>query len=254
MALVAFAYRGLRQTGFRFRWESGMDGGVRSGSPLRVSHRVGTVGSDQTVETAAGPSSVGDPPTTTTVLEPPSVTDERDLEPGAGRTVEIDFETFGDRGTLCSPCAVSEEWVEQGLRVSFRSWTADSSQPSLLDGREYLPPGAARHVLGPAFRGDRGLEVGVIRLDFLGRPRTVSFSLYGPDIVPRFDVTAWSGDAILTTAVERAGGRIYDVMGRGLFREELITVRAATGIDRVSLDGWGPPGHMVLVDHLVITP
>ncbi|MFV1986712.1 MAG: hypothetical protein ACC682_05505 [Gemmatimonadota bacterium] len=247
VALVALGYRALRQTGFRFRWESG--GGDRAA--LVDSRRA-----PRQVETLRTAVPVGEPAhrSTTTVLEPPPETHDQVPAPGSGRPVAIDFETFGDGGAPCAPCPVSDEWAELGLRVSFRSWTADSERPYVLDGRDYLPPGPDLHALAPAFRGDRGLEVGVIRLDFSGRPRTVSFSLYGPDIVRRFDVTAWAGDRILTTAVERTDGRKYDVTGRGLFREERVTVRAPTGIDRISLDGWGPPGHLMLVDDLVITP
>ena len=148
---------------------------------------------------------------------------------------------------------MTDEWATQGMRVSFRSWTAESTTPYLLDGRDYLPPGVELHVLGPAF-GEKGLEVGVLRLDFPDRPRTISFTLYGPDIVQYFSVTAWTGDRILAGSIERTGGRTYDVAGRGLFREERIRVRADAGIDRISLDGWGPPGHLLLVDDLVITP
>jgi hypothetical protein len=188
----------------------------------------------------------------TTVLEPPGVGEDPGPA-GAGVPARIDFETFGDGRVRCAPCSVSDEWVAEGLRVSFRSWTADSTTPYLLDGSDYLPPEVGLHVLGPAF-GDQGLEVGVIRLDFPARPRAISFTLYGPDIVRYFAVTGWTGDRVLSGSIQRSGGRTYDVTGRGLFREERIRVTAASGIDRISLDGWGPPGHMLLVDDLVITP
>lgn len=245
--IVALGYRGLRLAGVQFRWE------VEEGERLstRVARRVTTAPSARaestlpTAEPARG---------TTTVLEAPFAGDPPPVPAGSGRAARIDFETFGNGGSRCSPCSVSDEWASDGLLVSFRSWTADSTTPFLLDGRDYLPAGSDQHALGPALTGDRGLEVGVIRLDFPGRPRAISFTLYGPDIVPHFAVTAWTGARVLTGGVERAGGRAYDVTGRGLFREERIRVISESGIDRISLDGWGPPGHMLLIDDLVITP
>lgn len=125
----------------------------------------------------------------------------------------------------------------------------------VLDGGQYLPPGRPPRVLGPPLDADRGLEVGVIRLDFPGRPRTVSLSLFGPDLIPAFEVTARRGP---TRLPESAVGRVvrgrYDPAGLGLFREERITVRWSDGIDRISVDGWGPPGHLLLVGTIEIDP
>jgi len=166
----------------------------------------------------------------------------------------IDFERFPDGSVPPAPYAASDEWESEGLRLSFRSWTASSTRPYVLDGREYLPPGHGRLALGPAFRAERGLEVGVLRLDFPGRPRTVSFWLFGPDLVRYFDVTARGADGAEDPAIERAPGGTYDASGRGRFRAERITVRAEGGIRQISLDGWGPPGHILLVDDLVIAP
>jgi len=166
----------------------------------------------------------------------------------------IDFESFANGSAVCAPCAVSDEWVSLGLRVSFRSWSAGSTRPYLLDGRDYLPDGAG-HALGPALNGERGLEVGVIRLDFVERPRTVSFALYGPDLIRRFDIEARSGGRrIDPVSIERTPGLVYDIGGRAPFRREHITVRAERGIDEISLDGFGPPGHVLLIDDLVIDP
>jgi len=69
-------------------------------------------------------------------------------------------------------------------------------------------------------------------------------------------VSAWSGDIRLDgPAIGRTLRGRYDVGGgTGVFREERITVTAATGIDRVALAGWGPPGHMLLVDDVEIDP
>jgi len=166
----------------------------------------------------------------------------------------IDFEHYPDGRTPCAPCAVSDEWEEAGLLVSFRSWTASSTRPFVLDAREYLPPGHGRLALGPALQGERGLEVGVLHMDFPGRPSAVSFWLFGPDLIRRFDVSARGVEGDLDRAIERLPGGTYDATGRGAFRAERITVRAEAGIERISVDGWGPPGHILLVDDLVITP
>jgi hypothetical protein len=173
--------------------------------------------------------------------------------PGA-RQATIDFERFPDGRVPPAPYAASDEWEAEGLRLSFRSWTSDSTLPSVLDAREYLPPGHGRLALGPAFQEERGLEVGVLQMDFPGRPRTVSFSLFGPDLVRYFDVSARGAGGPEGPSIERAPGGTYDASGRGRFRAERITVRAEGGIRQISLDGWGPPGHILLVDDLVISP
>ncbi|MDH3734036.1 MAG: hypothetical protein OEU54_10900 [Gemmatimonadota bacterium] len=261
-----YGFQSLRAAGFQFRWERN-DGGGRAADPTfaRVARQVTVADTSSRTSEAAGAVTVGESAASaegdhgrpagvvTTVVEAPMVTDAELPPPGSGPSARIDFETIAD-GQPCVPCPVGEEWASRGLRVSFRSWTAESTSPYVLDGSEYLPPGSSRHALGPSLKGEVGLEVGVIRLDFPGRPRTVSFSLFGPAIIRRFDITAWSGGAILESAVARAAGRTYDPAGRGLFREELITVRAESGIDRISLDGWGPPGHILLVDDVIIIP
>jgi hypothetical protein len=245
--ICAVGVHALRVSGFEFRWDTGDEAPAAAGA--RIARPVPVAASASLDDT---PPATAARRTETTVLEPPNVGDD----PGpvaTGAPARIDFESFGDGGARCTPCAVTDEWASDGLRVSFRSWTADAITPYLLDGRDYVPPEVDSHVLGPAF-GPKGLEVGVIQLDFPGRPRMVSFTLYGPDIVPYFAVTGWTGDRILSGDIQRTGGRTYDVTGRGLFREERISVTAESGIDRVSLDGWGPPGHLLLVDDLVITP
>lgn len=177
----------------------------------------------------------------------------RDRPVGSGVPVTIGFERLPGGGDTCTPCPVADEWAARGLVVSFRSWSADSSRPMVLDARDYLPVGRSSRVLGPAFLPERGLEVGVIRLDFPGRPRRVSFSLFGPDLVRRFEVVAWSGRSALDPSrVRRTVPGRYDA--GGTFREERITVTTEEGIDRISLDGRGPPGHLLLVDDLEIVP
>ena len=262
--LVVAAVRLVAAAGIAPRWSVNQDP-VRAsttGRPVRpvevIDPRSATRGRPVTDfdGAAAEPVDVdpsGESKVVTTALETPDAVDPAGVA-GSGRPAVIDFETFPGGRASCSPCAVSDEWETLGLVVSFRSWTADSRRPHVLDGRDYLPAGSDARVLGPPFREGRGLEVGVIRLDFPDRPRSVRFFVFGPDIVPDFDITAWSGRRIVTAAVGRSVGRRYDIAGRGMFREEVVNVRVEEGIDRISIDGWGPPGHLVFVDRLEIVP
>ena len=158
--------------------------------------------------------------------------------------------------------------AEQGLVVSFESYTADATRPHVLDARGYLPPNASRHALSFPLAGERGLEVGVIHLDFPGRPRSVTFTLFGPDLIEDFEVIAWSGGERLPASARThapdmryaseeapaSGKATYSPGGRSLFRAERVRIEAPLGVDRVSLDGWGPPGHVLILDHLEIDP
>lgn len=248
-AAIAWGYRALHDAGFRFRWEE-VTGGDRAASGSRPA----TAADGRSPAAPAG--RPAEPPARGALPGAPSdaVPGAEARPAGAGEPARIDFETLPDGRETCAPCAVSDEWESEGLVLSFRSWTASSTLPFVLDGREYLPPDRGRVALGPALQDERGLEVGVLRLDFSGRPRTVSFWLFGPDLVGRFAVAAWRDGDELPGAIERAPGGTYDAAGRGAFRAERITVRAPEGIDRISLDGWGPPGHILLVDDVVITP
>jgi len=177
------------------------------------------------------------------------------LPVGTGSSASIGFERFPDQTAVCAPCPVSDEWSGEGLRLSFRSWSSDSEHPFVLDARNFLPPGSSTHALGPALKGDVGLEVGVLQLEFPGRPRRVMFTLYGPDLIGSFDLTAWSNGNILEAAsIFWALESRYRPAGRGVFRAERVRVEASDGIDEIHLDGWGPPGHLLLVDNLTIDP
>lgn len=187
-----------------------------------------------------------------TVLEPPRAAAG---PAGQGSYVSIDFETFPDGSAVCVACPVDDEWRRLGLDLSFRSWSAETGRPYILDSGNFVPEGASRRALGPALDDERGLEVGVIRLDFPGRPRRVAFTLYGPDLIETFEVAAWSGESLLgPDAITRTVESRYRPAGRAVFRAERVLVESARGIDRVSLDGWGPPGHVLLVDDLAIDP
>jgi len=231
--------RGLRLAGFELRADAS---------------RAAAVGEPAEPARAAGARPTPDPTGARPALDPRAAR-AADGPPVRAAPATIVFDRVPDGAATCAPCPVGDEWAGEGLLVSFRSWSADSTRPVVLDGSDYLPAGRPARVLGPALRPGRGLEVGVIRLDFPGRPRRVSFSLFGPDLVRRFDVVAWSaGTALNASGVRRVVRGRYDAGGTGVFREERITVIADGGIDRVSLDGRGPPGHMLLVDDVEIVP
>ncbi|MYH09162.1 MAG: hypothetical protein F4143_03235 [Gemmatimonadales bacterium] len=253
--VVAAAYAGLRSLGFRPRWE------VEAPPPpppptelrARMPPPVSALGGVRDASEAGEEGGPSLPARGEDAAHPPA---------------RIDFETYGDGRPVESTAAVSEEWREQGLVLSFESYTADAVRPYVLDAGRYLPPNAPAYALGPALAGERGLEVGVIHLDFPGRPRRVAFTLLGPDLIERFLVIVRSEDERLPeSAAARSpdmryaadensgsGKATYNPSGRGVFRAERVVVAVAAGIDRISLDGWGPPGHLLLLDHLEIDP
>ena len=239
------AWNGLRSAGFRFRWES------EATTPRPVEARAFREAPALSPLPAA-PGATGDRGET----DPPPSGDRLFA---SGQYALIEFERYGDGRPVVSTTAVAEEWREQGLVVSFDSYTADATRPNVLDARSYLPPRASTHALSSPLTGEQGLEVGVIHLDFLGRPRKVTFSLFGPDLIESFEVIAWSGgerlpatarvhapDARYAATGQPASEKVtYSPRGRSLFRAERVTVEAPLGIDRISLDGWGPPGHIL---------
>ena len=252
---VAAAWTGLRSLGFRPRWE--IDAPPPRPAPQEIRSRMPPPLSPQ----GAAP-------------DVPGGGGEGDPSPPAGGRVasygpaRIDFETYGDGRPVHTNAAVADEWRRQGLMLSFDSYTADAVEPYVLDADGYLPPGISSHALGPALSGERGLEVGVIHLDFPGRPRSVAFTLFGPDLIDPFEVIVRSGGERLPAAAAEhspdmrygAAGNAdsekatYNPGGRSLFRAERVVVEVAAGIDRISLDGWGPPGHVLLLDQLEIDP
>ena len=250
----AAAWAGLRSAGFRLRWD------LDPSSPPTVEAPA--------LREAPPPS---EPLAATDAAEDGEAADDPPSARGplaSGRHERIEFETYPDGRPVVSNSAVAEEWWEQGLVVSFESYTADATRPHVLDARGYLPANASMHALGYPLAGDRGLEVGVIHLDFPGRPRRVTFTLFGPDLIEEFEVIAWSGgERVPASAWDHApdmryaseeasgsGKATYRPGGRSLFRAERVGIEAPLGIDRISLDGWGPPGHMLLLDHLEIDP
>ncbi|MXW67852.1 MAG: hypothetical protein F4Z72_12745 [Gemmatimonadales bacterium] len=248
------AWTGLRSAGFRFRWDLDPTPPPTADAPA--------------LREAPPPSEPSG------AADAPEGGEAADVPPPAraplasGRHERIEFETYADGRPVVANSSVAEEWREQGLLLSFDSYTADATRPHVLDARGYLPPNASMHALSFPLAGDRGLEVGVIHLDFPGRPRRVTFTLFGPDLIEDFEVIVWSGGERLPASARAhapdlryapeddsgSGTATYSPGGRSLFRAERVRIEAPLGVDRISLDGWGPPGHVLLVDHLEIDP
>ena len=258
LAVVGFAgaaaWTGLRSAGFRFRWD------IEPAPPLPPA-----APAIREAPPPSAPPAAADAPGGGEEADAPS---PRTGPLASGRYERIEFETYADGRPVVSNSAVAEEWREQGVVVSFDSYTADATRPHVLDARGYLPRNASMHALSFPLAGDQGLEVGVIHLDFPGRPRNVTFTLFGPDLVEDFEVIAWSGGERLPASARvhapdtryvseedsSSATATYRPGGRSLFRAERVSIEAPLGVDRISLDGWGPPGHILLVDHLEIDP
>lgn len=251
---LAGAYAGLRALGFQPRWEVAPPAARPSSevarrmppplSPTPAARAAPGGGAEDAAASPAGGPVAHYPP------------------------ARIDFETYADGRPVRANAPAAEEWRDQGLVLSFESYTAEAVEPYVLEADGYLPANVSSHALGPALSGEQGLEVGVIHLDFPGRPRRVAFTLLGPDLVERFLVIVWSGGERLPAMVashvpdtryatgedEASGKATYNPGGRGVFRAERVVVDVAAGIERISLDGWGPPGHLLLVEDLAIDP
>jgi len=247
--VVLAIYKSLRVAGFQFRWEN----------PDQV---IGHDSEDlQSLVEATRPTSpegfrISQPVPPGKIFregEPAPIAENASV--GIGELVTIDFESPPPGKSFCDNCPVSDEWEASGLLLSFHSWTANSTWPYVIDASNFLPLNSPRHALGGALSREHGLEVGVIQLEFPGRPRKVEFTLYGPDMIDPFEIIVWSrGSRIEDEAVIRTVVTRYRPAGRSRFRSERILAEAVTGLDRISLDGWGPPGHVLLMDDLVIDP
>lgn len=244
VVLTAGVYA-LRASGFRFRWEDAVPV-PRAGSSGEIARR----GTPHEANRYTDP------------LRPPEATGERhgdrmgspeSRDPAPAGV--IDFETYPDGRAACESCPLSDEYGSLGVVFSFRSWTADARRPYLVDAGSYLPRDAELpHALAPALQA-RGLEVGVIRMEFADAPVRVAFDLTGPDLIDRFQVTAWTPRGrIESAAIPRSRPLTFDAAGGGRFRRERVTIESEAGIDRVELDGWGPPGYLMLVDNLSLFP
>ena len=279
----AAVWSALDHAGFRFRWDVDPPSPPSAERPvLREAPAPSVRGGAPARREAPGPSvSAGAPVLSEAVSAAmtPGTTDStivRVVRPpppgrgpvGSGRHERIEFETYSDGRPVAANTYVAEEWRAQGLVVSFESYSASSTLPYVLDAAYFRPQDASMHALSYPVSGDRGLEVGVIHLDFPGRPRSVTFTLFGPDLIADFKVIAWSGGERLPDSARthvpdmqyaseddpEAEKATYSPGGRARFRAERIRIDAPLGIDRISVDGWGPPGHVLLVDHLAIDP
>ncbi len=263
--VTVVVYDALRWAGFRFRWETepvataGLEPATREPAAREPVSRAEASSEVERVPArpAASVPSPADEPTNEPADERSDgrTRDGRTRDgPPLGARGPIDFETFPDGSAVCAPCPISDEYAAFGVRFSFRSWSASSPLPFLVDAGEYLPEGdPSPFRVGPALADAGSMEVGVIRLDLRGRPTRVTFEVVGPSLIERFDVTAWSaGSRIESEEIPRFRARTYGAAGGGRFRSETVAVETPAGIDRIELDGWGPPGHLLLIDHLVI--
>lgn len=261
LAVIAVGLSALRAGGFRFRSEDRVGSGrAADEGPGAADARVSGHGASVFAERAETGTTSGPPGRRNAPDEfrgadrAPGDEEEGDVaRPGIVDAGVIDFETYPDGRPACDSCPLSDEFRSLGVVFSFRSWSATGQYPSLVDAGSYLPEGTeGPHGVGPALQ-ERGMEVGVIRMDFPGAPMKVDFDLTGPELIDRFQITAWtSGDRIESSAIHRSGSRTFHASGGGVFRRERVTIESAAGIDRVELDGWGPPGYLMLVDDLVI--
>lgn len=243
----------LREAGVRFRWEvesAAARAGERVGEPAGERWRAApAVRGTGRARGGERPSLV---PDRGGGAEPPSGIEGATTGPRPAPA--IDFERFPDGDPVCAPCPVSDEFVDVGVRFAFRSWSAGSSRPHLVEVGEFSAAGeTVEHALAPAYREEKGLEVGVIAMEFPGRPTRVVFELTGPDPISRFRVTAWTpAGRIESPGIRRSVARRFVAVGGGRFRREIVAVESAVGIERIELDGRGPPGHVLLVDDLFL--
>jgi hypothetical protein len=244
----AAAVYGLSAAGFEFRWDRLSLAGTSGTRGVAPDPPGGSVRFRPQRSSApdAGRSTNGAAAAATPVPTEPRPPARRESD-GA---VVIDFETFPDGSSVCSPCPVRNEYGSRGVLLSFHSWTANARGPYLVDAASYRPTDTRDHALGSALQ-EVGFEVGVIRMDFPDRPSRVEFDLTGSEVVQEFQVIAWAGGRRLPAeAILRSGAQAYNASGGGRFRREVITVQSPAGIDWIELDGWGPPGHLLLVDNL----
>lgn len=175
---------------------------------------------------------------------------------GQEAPVRIDFEALPGGAPACERCPVSDEFRSLGVVFSFFSPLTDETRAYLVGSGAYDPEGEERNHSVTAALTAEGFRPGVLALSLPEGPRRVAFRLRGPDAVRAFAVRAEGpeGAALPPGAVSRAEARTYRAAGGGVFREERVSVEAAEGVLRVELDGTGPPGHILLVDDLVVWP
>lgn len=168
----------------------------------------------------------------------------------------IDFETWPDGSPACERCPISERFRDRGVVFDFFSRLTGRVDAYLIGSGAYDPEGEeGNHAVTSALTAE-GFRPGVLTLSFPDGPRRVAFRLRGPDAVGRFVVTGFGpeGSPLPEGSTTRSARGTYRAAGGGRFREERISVESASGVSRIELDGRGPPGHILLVDDLVLSP
>lgn len=168
----------------------------------------------------------------------------------------IDFETLPGGEPACSSCALTDQYAaEWGVEFSFRSWQAEEVHAQLIESTSYDPPELDPNHSVTAALTSTGFHPGILTLSFPAAPAAVQLTVRGSDVVQRFAISAVDGDGnrLPESAIRRTGRRDYRSAGGGGFREVRVAVASDAGVSRVELDGYGPPGHILLVDDLVIS-
>ena len=167
----------------------------------------------------------------------------------------IDFETLPGGELACSSCALANEYsAEWGVEFSFRSWQAEEAHAQLIESTSYDPPELDPNHSVTAALTATGFHPGILALSFPTAPAAIQLTVRGSNVVERFAISALDGDGnrLPESAIRRVSRRDYRSAGGGGFREERVAVASDAGIRRIELDGYGPPGHILLVDDLVI--
>ena len=230
------AYQGLRAAGFRPRWET----------PPPASGAEPADGADVPVD-AALPAErpVQAPPLRRVTPLPPPVA-------AAVPFARIAFDTLPDGSRPDHGTPASSEWASLGATFSFTSYTASGETPHLLDPSAYLTPeaGLGALALGSPFSRD-GVEVGVIHISFAAPPRRAALTVAGASLISRFDVRGWRrGERLPESALRVSEVGVFQPRPHQAFRADRFVIETPAGIDSITVDGWGPPQHFLLVDNL----
>lgn len=166
--------------------------------------------------------------------------------------VVIDFETYPDGTPACEQCPLTDQYAALGVVFGFRSWQTEATHAHLVESTAYDPPDLGVNHSVTAALTDTGFHPGILEVTLPRGPTVVEFRVRGSDAVERFAITGYAEDEeeLSAPSIRREVVRSYTSSGGGRFREEAVRLTAETGIARVVLDGYGPPGHILLVDDL----
>jgi hypothetical protein len=181
----------------------------------------------------------------------------RTLYPGQPQEAPavIDFETLPGGEPACSSCPLTDEYsAGWGVEFSFRSWQAEEGHAQLIESSSYDPPAPDPNHSVTAALTTTGFHPGILQLSFPGDPVAIELTVRGSNVVKRFEIVAvdGNGNRLPSSVIRRVTSRDYRSAGGGGFREERVTVAFEAGISRIELNGYGPPGHILLVDDLLI--